>query len=243
MEIGTQRRTEVLRPGQVASIPAGTRYRLSALPGPAPTVHIIRIRNNGFSLTTTEDIVAWGAITALEHFAQHHSFVLPLGRDTVDALGAVTRQMADEYSHDRPYRRAMLKACVLQLLALIERDPHLNVDGHDGADTMPGPSGIRRALEYMAIHYADPITVEDLAKVAGMSRSRFQAVLKKQMGHPAKTYLTRYRVGLACRWLKETDETILAIASSCGFESPSCFYSAFKRVTGQTPAAWRRGKL
>jgi AraC-like DNA-binding protein len=98
---------------------------------------------------------------------------------------------------------------------------------------------VSRALQFV---HADPArrwTVEDLARESGCSRTvlaeRFNAV----MGQAPIEYVTSWRMQIASDRIRNTDESLAAIAADVGYESEAAFNRAFKRVTGITPGRWR----
>lgn len=82
-------------------------------------------------------------------------------------------------------------------------------------------------------------TIERLARAANLSRAtlirRFSAVV----GEPPLAYLTRWRMELAARSLRETDEPVGAIGRQVGYESEFAFSRAFARVRGRPPGRYR----
>jgi len=60
------------------------------------------------------------------------------------------------------------------------------------------------------------------------------------IGRPPMEYLTRWRIVLAARRLRESHAAIVDVAADVGYESESAFNRAFKRQFGSPPAAWRR---
>lgn len=94
-----------------------------------------------------------------------------------------------------------------------------------------------------AIH-AEPArrwTLRDLAKQVGMSRSVFAQRFKEKLGEPPIDYVTRWRMLLAVQRLENSNDSISAIAPDLGYESEGAFSTAFKRVMGQSPRAFRGG--
>ncbi|HBF32468.1 AraC family transcriptional regulator [Rhizobium sp.] len=77
--------------------------------------------------------------------------------------------------------------------------------------------------------------LQDLAAVAGMSRSSFALKFKQTVGTSPMDYLTHWRMMLAADRLKHSREPIATIALSLGYESESAFSTAFKRVMGCPP--------
>ena len=86
-------------------------------------------------------------------------------------------------------------------------------------------------------------TVDDLAHEAGASRTvlaeRFSAVLSQA---PIE-YVTSWRMQLAAERIRNSKDSLPAIAADVGYESEAAFNRAFKRVTGVTPGRWREGDM
>ncbi|WP_229720952.1 AraC family transcriptional regulator [Dyella nitratireducens] len=91
------------------------------------------------------------------------------------------------------------------------------------------------AIAAMHAEPAQPWTVEQLARVAGMSRTAFALRFKSKVGQPPMEYLTRWRMLLADDRLRNAREPVSAVALSLGYTSESAFSTAFKRVMGTAP--------
>ncbi|EMV1293965.1 AraC family transcriptional regulator [Pseudomonas aeruginosa] len=91
--------------------------------------------------------------------------------------------------------------------------------------------------------HADPAhswTLEELARIAGISRTVFAQRFKSLVGSTAMDYLARWRMLLAADRLRSGNENVAAIAFSLGYESESSFSTAFKRVMACSPSQYRR---
>ncbi len=98
--------------------------------------------------------------------------------------------------------------------------------------------GIGAALR--AVH-AEPgrrWTLEELAKIAMMSRSAFAANFRSRVGRPPLDYLIEWRMQLARAALR-TQDSLTAIAGTIGYQSESAFSTAFRRVVGMSPREFR----
>ncbi|MCP3849536.1 MAG: AraC family transcriptional regulator [Gammaproteobacteria bacterium] len=82
-------------------------------------------------------------------------------------------------------------------------------------------------------------TISELASKVAMSGSRFAARFTEKMGEPPMIYVTKWRMYIAGRSLKETSLSIDQIANEVGYESMASFSRAFKRHMGLSPGAWR----
>jgi AraC-like DNA-binding protein len=83
-------------------------------------------------------------------------------------------------------------------------------------------------------------TVQELADLAGMSRSIFAERFKDAVGTAPIDYLIRWRMLLASDRLTNANEPISAIAYSLGYDSEGAFSTAFKRVMGRSPRQYGR---
>ncbi|KAA1423621.1 AraC family transcriptional regulator [Mumia zhuanghuii] len=96
------------------------------------------------------------------------------------------------------------------------------------------------ALRLMHGRFAEPWTLEHLAREVGISRSSLAERFSAYIGIPPMTYLARWRLQLASRLLQGGTCTVAQAASAVGYQSESAFNRAFKRQVGVAPGAWRR---
>lgn len=99
---------------------------------------------------------------------------------------------------------------------------------------------VGRVLGLMHAEPARQWTVNDLGREAGLSRSALADRFGLLIGEPPMQYLTRWRLALGARALKEGSEPVIHVAQRVGYESEAAFNRAFKREFGTPPATWRR---
>jgi AraC-like DNA-binding protein len=99
---------------------------------------------------------------------------------------------------------------------------------------------VGRALSLLHEEPAYPWTIEKLARKIGMSRSALGERFSALIGVPPMQYLTRWRTSLAATQLRESDASIIRVATDVGYQSEAAFNRAFKREFGLPPAAWRK---
>ena len=97
-----------------------------------------------------------------------------------------------------------------------------------------------RAIAAIHTRYADPLSLDELARTAGMSRSMFATRFKAVLGESPVAYLTRWRMLEARELVVAEGLSTAAISHRVGYESDIAFGRAFKRLFGQSPAALRR---
>lgn len=94
-------------------------------------------------------------------------------------------------------------------------------------------------LDYISHHLHQPIYLEDLAAIAGMSQYYFCRMFRQTMGVTPLQYVRQKRIERAKELLKQRHITILEISLQCGFVSPSHFSRQFYQLVGVTPKAFR----
>lgn len=99
---------------------------------------------------------------------------------------------------------------------------------------------IQKVLDYIAFHYADPITVTDMARLIALDRSYFCRIFKSAVGVSPKDYLTKFRLDKARYYLTETAMPIGKIAETVGFQSFSSFSRLFTSQYQQSPSQYRK---
>ncbi len=94
---------------------------------------------------------------------------------------------------------------------------------------------LQKMLSYIYENYAAPMTLEDIAKAANISRSEAGRCFRKYMGCSPIDALIRYRLQTAHRLLGEQTRSLQEISFACGFHSVNYFSRQFKKVYGYTP--------
>ncbi|MET0534126.1 MAG: AraC family transcriptional regulator [Steroidobacter sp.] len=100
-------------------------------------------------------------------------------------------------------------------------------------------SRMRRVHEYMRAHIEKSLTLQDLAKVACVSRFHLIRMFKQVYDQTPHQHLLRLRIEEASRRLRGVEDDIAKIAIDCGFGSPAHFAAAFRKHMGVTPSAFR----
>jgi LacI family transcriptional regulator len=97
-----------------------------------------------------------------------------------------------------------------------------------------------KAFHYIRDHASEPFDVNDLVKEVATPLEVLEERFCAHMGHTIEAEIQRARVRRAERILSDTDLGIPEAAQASGFRNPSHFSSAFRRVTGLTPNAYRQ---
>lgn len=176
-------------------------------------------------------------------------------RDIVDRSGPVMRFADDspalvrvahaciaavENKLDSPYRASELAyGIVMGLLS----------EGLGQAERRPArpatptvPAFIPAVEEFCRLNFARPIGVDDMARVANMSRFHFSRVFEKARGTPPGRYLARLRLEEAMRLVSAGGTTVKEVAHRCGYGDANYFCKVFRKSFGVSPGSFRASR-
>ena len=98
---------------------------------------------------------------------------------------------------------------------------------------------LNRINRYIREHYAEQISLTQIAERFGYNSSYLSRIYKQNMDEGLNEHIIRTRIEAACALLRDTGMSSSEIAGQCGFQTNKYFITVFKRVTGQTPKSWR----
>ncbi len=239
-----------LEAGQVAVFPSGASHAISS--DAAPTVPPVPVSAEGDGPLPTMRVAGGGPPTrilcgtigfddspALSMTAGLPPIVVTGTNATVDWTRSTIELIAEELRDDMP-ASAIVAARLADVLVMRA----LRETAASGAGTawLAGATDSRLAPALAALHTEPdgPWTVASLAERASMSRSTFYERFRSVVGVPPGEYVTRWRMHMACRLLRDSTEPVGAIGRRVGFDTDAGFSTAFKRVVGTTPSRYRR---
>jgi AraC family transcriptional regulator len=98
----------------------------------------------------------------------------------------------------------------------------------------------RKAVAYIEEHLAEPISLEALARLVGLSACYFCRAFRQSLGMPPQRYQLSQRIERAKTLLAKRAASVTDISLTVGYNDTSSFCTAFRRATGLTPSAYRR---
>ena len=101
-------------------------------------------------------------------------------------------------------------------------------------------AGVARALHFIAEHFAEAISVEHLAKAAGMSMRGLHQAFGEHVDCSPGEKIRTVRIDFAKRLLAATEEKIESVAQQSGYPNINTFFIAFRNAEKTTPAAFRK---
>lgn len=222
---GTSAQSIAVRNGSCTTIESGASYNWSTQ-GPIAFTHVY-VRPDRFNQLVGETFERDPAAVHLaERIGQYDPLVMQLfdtlrpGRDDPDGDAVA------EY---------MLDALILRLASLTGRGVEFS-----RSRVAMVPTTLRRVCDYVDSHFAEQITLDDMARVAGYSRYHFVRAFREAMGIPPYAYLIRARVQHAARLLLLPDAAVADVAARTGFTTHAHFSTRFKEQVGVSPTEYRR---
>lgn len=128
-----------------------------------------------------------------------------------------------------------LSCCLRYMLSLI-----LNLNS---GYAQPNPShhsqSISAVIDAMRHNLTGKLLLDDLARQAGLSKSRLSAIFKAHTGFSVMDYYAQMRIQTACQLLNNTSLNIKQISAELGFEDQYYFSRVFNKIMGMPPSAYR----
>ncbi len=99
---------------------------------------------------------------------------------------------------------------------------------------------IERVTQHISEHFAQDISLGDMAELVGMNDSSFSRFFAKATGNSFNRFVNRVRISKACELLVETDTPITTICYETGFNNIANFNRRFRELKESTPREYRR---
>jgi AraC family transcriptional regulator, melibiose operon regulatory protein len=152
---------------------------------------------------------------------------------------------ADDFVDPFSGNRDPFKTSILEMRARIQRLAASALEDVDQLAFGPYSSSlswkhVEEIAHYMAEHFAEPLSISDIAEAVGLKPSYAMHLFKDRCGVSLLAYLNNFRLAHAQHLLAASDATVLDIALESGFGSLSRFYAVFKKACGVSPARYRR---
>lgn len=102
-----------------------------------------------------------------------------------------------------------------------------------------GDTPLNNAITFVEQHLDQPVTVQEMAEIAGYHPSHFAKLFQKRLGTTPLQFILRQKTKRAIELLTCTSLPVSSIAESLGFANQFYFSSSFKKQTGMTPSEYR----
>ncbi|MFC4534650.1 AraC family transcriptional regulator [Sphaerisporangium dianthi] len=169
---------------------------------------------------------------AAEHGEADRCVVSPLDPELMAAVLRFLRSLDSGAD-----RRVMAPICVEEMVYRVLRREQFSRMLHIAA-RQTSHSSISAALTFARAHYAEPLTVNDLARQAALSPSAFSTLFREITGRPPYRFLKEYRLDRARELLVDHRRSVAETSRHVGYASVSHFIKEFRNRFGVTPKAY-----
>lgn len=161
------------------------------------------------------------------------------GSGTAMRLAPLVRAVHEELSAGRPGYETLAKSLLLQIAVELLRHFSGLVAEPEWQAAVHAFARARDALAEVDRRFAEPLSLDDVAALLGVSPSRASRLFKEATGRSFKDYLLQLRLNEARRLLTSTTLGIADVCFESGFQSMATFYRAFRDASGSSPAEFR----
>ena len=146
----------------------------------------------------------------------------------------------DAYEKREMMWNTVCYSCILRIYATLGQQYLSGIRPRAGDSLRNMDSEVITAvMTYINNHYREELSLEDVAKFAGFSRSYFSRSFKRQTGYSFKDYLCQKRLQVAMDLLIRTNRSMRDVAIESGFGSVATFNRVFREKKGCTPTQYR----
>ncbi|MBO0358438.1 helix-turn-helix domain-containing protein [Hymenobacter sp. BT186] len=160
---------------------------------------------------------------------------LSFGPATRAAVGATLRQMLTQPAPVRLLTLLQLLYHLAEAPDATELHAALGVSGTQELEQQR----LRQVYQHIEQHYAEPVTVQQLADLTALTVPAFCRFFKKMTGQTLTSFLQEYRISQA-RLLLLQGLPVTEVSLASGFNNLSHFNRTFRKLTGQSPTAYRQ---
>lgn len=177
-----------------------------------------------------EAVRIWSAIIAA------HGPLIEPGDKVLSRIAAIVQELADA-GIDSPAHCSALayEACMTLAEEFLEQGSAIRQRRRVDA--------VRTVIDHAREHLDRPLSIDEMAEIAGYSRSHFTRVFEQSEGISPARFMLELRLREALAQLQAGGKTVKQVAYDCGFSAPSYFAKTFRRVYGIAPSELSDGIL
>jgi AraC family transcriptional regulator of arabinose operon len=194
------------------------------------------IQSNGLLLTSSGDYYVFCSGSWVEHWWQRAPKPQKVRIPLYEGILTIWTQLGIEHSKQGTKSNDMIDY-LLRIICL-----HIDRALHEQSAHPQSPNSFLayRMKHFIEEHASSPITLEQVAKFAGLSVSRAVHLYKEVFGQSMMQHAIHVRLSIAKERIQYSELTLEQVAESCGFASYSYFHRTFRAHFGQSPKSFRQ---
>lgn len=173
-------------------------------------------------------------------YARETGHIMSLSADTQNQLETLLDKLFKLSNACLEFFYTCIRSTLIQALYLIIQECNQNSSKIDSAPFCDYRSSITTALDYIDLHYTENITLEEISRISLMSVRSFSNIFKQIIGKTFSEYVNYLKICHACTLLNTEWLSLTQISMECGFSDITYFGRVFKKLTGISPAAYRK---
>ncbi|MBQ4119812.1 MAG: helix-turn-helix transcriptional regulator [Clostridia bacterium] len=199
---------------------------------------IVFIPNGQIHKTTYDDVHSRLLINCSDEYLKNTDFseaFVYRNKKYSNEIWRIMKKIEEEYLQEDKFSQSLIKGYMQQLLAVVYRTENCY------KNTRLQNKYVQKALNLLENNFTREITLSALADEFGISAEHFSRIFKSETGLGFNEYLSTLRLKKAESILrKNSTETIVEIAFSCGFNDSNYFCEKFKKIYGMSPLKYRK---
>lgn len=158
--------------------------------------------------------------------------------DKDKSIKKIIMEILGEYQNKETGHMKIIRAKFIEIIIKALRPFYTDTPQSEGyiSDTLSN------VIEHINRNYMNNVTLEEICSLANYSVPHMSKKFKQTFGISFTEYLMQLRITASKRFLANTGKTIDEIMNKVGYQDKKSFYSAFRKITGTTPDAYRRNK-
>ena len=150
------------------------------------------------------------------------------------------RSCSDQFTTEDPVSQLRIKAALLNILGILAE--HALLTSNEPARN-PRVELLKTVISYIRQNYQHPLSLGELAALAGMNEQYFCRFFKKALGKTPVSYINDFRIRHAATLLRTTELPVTEVCLESGFNNLGHFMKEFKKATQFTPLQFRRQSM
>ena len=159
--------------------------------------------------------------------------------DTILKVYHILDKLALETSEDERFIQLLKLLYILYELSVSKGSRVLASSSFARHEDFEESRRVQKAKQYINEHYAESLSLSQIADLVGMSSVSFSRFFHQSTGRTLSEYIVDIRLGYAARMLVDSDKNISEICYECGFNNLSNFNRTFKAKRNYTPREFR----
>ena len=181
----------------------------------------------------TTDICSTRYLTPIINHELSVPYHIPSAHSVYPSLRECFTKITSLYTEQGFGYEIALKSFLLQALFLL-----LQYSNPESATVSASSDKLKNVLDYIDLHYAEALSISELAKLCYFSEYHFMRFFKKHMNMTCIQYINNVRLEKAVELFEHGETSILEVSLSVGFHNLSYFHRAFKAKYHMTPLSF-----